>query len=255
MFIRALSCRHGREWTAGESRAGRPALRTGRSRGCARSWTSCAGAPRERVAFKGQVYELPLPGGEGKALRSSAKPRPDIPVYLRDALAARARADREIADGWLGTSFMPDHARHLLRPPRGRRQARGDARWASSIAGVAPSRSCDDVERLVALAEAGSGLHPRRPMGSRQGTTSTTTPSARVLRRSRHRRCAPLARQQRDEAAARVPDEIAPESEPTRHRAMVRERLRVYRGSGLTTLRVDPAGSTLDARGWPRSAG
>jgi len=28
----------------------------------------------------------------------------------------------------------------------------------------------------------------------------------------------------------------------------VRDRLRVYRGSGLTTLRVDPAGSTLDAR-------
>ena len=36
----------------------------------------------ERVEFKGQVYELPLPGGEGKALRSSAEPRPDIPVYL-----------------------------------------------------------------------------------------------------------------------------------------------------------------------------
>src|SRR5437867_12631993 len=30
--------------------------------------------------------------------------------------------------------------------------------------------------------------------------------------------------------------------------AMVRERLRVYRACGLTTLRVDPAGATLDAR-------
>jgi len=30
--------------------------------------------------------------------------------------------------------------------------------------------------------------------------------------------------------------------------AMVRERLRVYSASGLTTLRVEPAGATLDAR-------
>src|SRR5437870_2216421 len=36
----------------------------------------------ERLAYKGQVYELPLPGGEGKALRSAARPQPDIPVYL-----------------------------------------------------------------------------------------------------------------------------------------------------------------------------
>ena len=36
----------------------------------------------ERMTYKGSVYELPLPGGEGKALRSAAKPRPDIPVYL-----------------------------------------------------------------------------------------------------------------------------------------------------------------------------
>ncbi len=35
----------------------------------------------ERVAYKGQVYELPLPGGEGKALRSSASPR-EVPIYL-----------------------------------------------------------------------------------------------------------------------------------------------------------------------------
>jgi alkanesulfonate monooxygenase SsuD/methylene tetrahydromethanopterin reductase-like flavin-dependent oxidoreductase (luciferase family) len=36
----------------------------------------------ERLTYEGCVYTLPLPGGEGKALRSAATPRPDIPVYL-----------------------------------------------------------------------------------------------------------------------------------------------------------------------------
>jgi alkanesulfonate monooxygenase SsuD/methylene tetrahydromethanopterin reductase-like flavin-dependent oxidoreductase (luciferase family) len=36
----------------------------------------------ERLTYKGKVYELPLPGGEGKALRAAAKPRPGIPIYL-----------------------------------------------------------------------------------------------------------------------------------------------------------------------------
>src|SRR6185436_853483 len=52
----------------------------------------------------------------------------------------------------------------------------------------------------------------------------------------------------RDEAAARVPDEIALKVNLLGTAAMVRERLRVYRSSGLTTLRVEPAGATLDAR-------
>src|SRR5262245_37700723 len=36
----------------------------------------------ERVAYAGRIYELPLPGGEGKALRSSARPQPNMPIYL-----------------------------------------------------------------------------------------------------------------------------------------------------------------------------
>src|SRR5438046_3428968 len=39
-------------------------------------------AAGERLSYKGEVYELPLPGGEGKALRVAAKPRAGIPIYL-----------------------------------------------------------------------------------------------------------------------------------------------------------------------------
>jgi hypothetical protein len=52
----------------------------------------------------------------------------------------------------------------------------------------------------------------------------------------------------RDEAAARVPDELALKVNLLGTDAMIRERLAVYRRSGITTLRVDPGGSTLAAR-------
>ena len=61
----------------------------------------------ERVAFKGEVYELPRPGGEGKALRSGARPRPDIPIYLGTGNEATVKLTGEIADGWLPLGFVP----------------------------------------------------------------------------------------------------------------------------------------------------
>src|SRR5439155_17767514 len=70
----------------------------------------------ERVEFEGTAYRLPLPGGEGKALRSAAKPRPNIPVYLATLSPKSLEMTGELADGWLGTSFMPEHARVFLEP-------------------------------------------------------------------------------------------------------------------------------------------
>jgi hypothetical protein len=52
----------------------------------------------------------------------------------------------------------------------------------------------------------------------------------------------------REEAAARVPDELAVKANLLGSEAMVRERVLAYQRAGITTLRVDPAGATLDAR-------
>jgi hypothetical protein len=52
----------------------------------------------------------------------------------------------------------------------------------------------------------------------------------------------------RDAAAARVPDELALKTNLLGTDAMVRRRLETYRDAGVTTLRVEPAGDTLDAK-------
>jgi hypothetical protein len=52
----------------------------------------------------------------------------------------------------------------------------------------------------------------------------------------------------REEAAARVPDELVLRTNLLGTEAMVRARLLAYRRAGVTTLRVEPAGEGLEAR-------
>ena len=53
---------------------------------------------------------------------------------------------------------------------------------------------------------------------------------------------------QREAAAARVPDELVLKTNLLGSDAMVCERLAAYRRAGITTLRVEPADETLEAR-------
>jgi len=201
----------------------------------------------ERLAYKGKVYELPLPGGEGKALRSAARPQPEIPIYLATLSPRSLEMTGEIADGWLGTSFMPEHARvffdHLEAGAvrAGRSLAQLDLQAGGVVA------FSDDVERLIP---------PRKPglaftlgaMGSRQHNFYND-----AFKRAGYEDVAVEVQRlwlddRREEAAARVPDELVLKTNLLGTEAMVRKRLEAYREAGITTLRVEPAGDSLDAR-------
>jgi F420-dependent oxidoreductase-like protein len=200
----------------------------------------------ERLAFKGQVYELPLPGGEGKALRSSASPR-EVPIYLATLSPRSLEMTGEIADGWLGTSFMPDHARVFFDHIETGARRVGRSLGALDLQAGGHVAFGDDVERLIAARKPGLAF-TLGAMGSREhnfyndafkraGYTDAATEVQRLWLDGK-----------RDEAAARVPDDLAVKVNLLGTEAMVRERLGIYRASGLTTLRVDPAGSTLTQR-------
>ena len=65
---------------------------------------------RERVAFKGETLELPLPDGPGKALKLTIAPvQAQIPVYVAAIGPRNTTLAAEIADGWLPTLFSPEH--------------------------------------------------------------------------------------------------------------------------------------------------
>jgi F420-dependent oxidoreductase-like protein len=202
----------------------------------------------ERLEYRGQVYELPRPGGEGKALRSAARPRPAIPIYLATLSPRSLETTGEIADGWLGTSFVPEHARVFLDPLEvGARRAGRTLKDLDLQVAAGVVAFSDDVARLIP---------PRKPglaftlgaMGSRQHNfyndafrRAGYADAAREIQRL-------WLENRREEAAARVPDELVLKTNLLGTEAMIRERLARYREAGIDTLRVEPAGDTLDAR-------
>ncbi len=201
----------------------------------------------EHVTYQGQVYQLPRPGGEGKALRSGARPRPDIPIYLATLSPRGLELTGEVADGWLGTSFMPDHADiffdHIETGAKrvGRSFAHLDLQAGGAVA------FGDDVERLIAARKPGLAF-TLGAMGSREHNFYND-----AFRRAGYEEAAHAVQRlwlegKREEAAARVPDELALKSNLLGTEQMVSERIALYRRAGVTTLRVDPAGTTLDAR-------
>jgi F420-dependent oxidoreductase-like protein len=202
----------------------------------------------ERLEYKGEIYELPLPGGEGKALRVGATPRPDIPIYLATLSPKSLEMTGEIADGWLGTSFMPEHASVFLDhlAAGAKRAGRSlDALDLHVSAGVVAFG--DDVERLIPERKPGLAFS-LGAMGSRRHNFYND-----AYRRAGYEDVAAEVQRlwldgRRDEAAAHVPDELVLKTNLLGTEAMVRARLEAYRRAGISTLRVAPAGATLDAR-------
>jgi F420-dependent oxidoreductase-like protein len=202
----------------------------------------------ERLSYKGEVYELPLPGGEGKALRAGARPRPDVPIYLATLSPKSLEMTGEIADGWLGTSFMPEHAAvfldHLALGAKraGRTLDALDLHVSAGVVAFA-----DDVDKLVpprkpglAFSLGAMGSHRHNFYNDAYRRAGYPDVAAEVQRLWLEGR--------RDEAAARVPDELVLKTNLLGTDAMIRERLALYRRAGIGTIRVEPAGDTLDAR-------
>jgi F420-dependent oxidoreductase-like protein len=202
----------------------------------------------ERLVYHGEVYQVPLPDGEGKALISSASPRPNLPIYLATLGPKSLELTGELADGWLGTSFMPEHASIFFDPI-----AAGSTRAGRSLADIDLQVSAgvvafsDDVESLIA---------PRKPglaftlgaMGSRQHNFYND-----VYQRTGYADIALEVqdlwlKKQREAAAALIPDELVLKTNLIGTEEMVRERLRVYQQAGVNTLQVNPDGETLDER-------
>src|SRR5436853_1056366 len=63
-----------------------------------------------KITYAGTEFQIPLPGGEAVPMRLSARAEHPIPIYLASLSPAMLRLTGELADGWLGTSFVPEGA-------------------------------------------------------------------------------------------------------------------------------------------------
>jgi F420-dependent oxidoreductase-like protein len=201
----------------------------------------------ERIVYEGQHVVLPRPGGEGKALKLSLPPKPDLPIYLATLGPASLELTGEVADGWLGTSFIPEAADVVLDHIRA-----GAARAGRSLADIdlqvgGALEVGEDVEQMI------ERYRPRLAftLGA-MGSARTNFYNAAYRRAG----WADVAQHVQElwvggdkEAATRaVPDEMVLAANLIGTGAMVRERIRAYAAAGITTLRVEAVGRGLGDR-------
>jgi F420-dependent oxidoreductase-like protein len=204
----------------------------------------------DKVSYSGSQFEIPRPGGEGKPMRLSMNPNPDIPIYLATISPKMLELTGEIADGWLGTSFVPEGAAAYFDP-----LAAGLSRAGRTLddldicqgAEVAFAADDDELRDMVGarkkqLAFSLGGMGSARTnfyngAYSRQGW-------AEVAAQVRDRWQAG----DRDGAAGLVTDDMVLATTLIGTEDMVRERLKVWSDAGVTTVRLYPSGENLDAR-------
>lgn len=204
-------------------------------------------AAGERLNHAGHVYQLPLPGGRGRALRSALAPA-TVPIYVAALGPRNLELTGELADGWIGNVFMPEHAEVFLD-----RLAAGAARAGRSLTSLdlvipVAVEFTDDVDAAVRRHARGYAF----TIGA-MGSTSQNFYNAAFARQG-YGEDVQMVQQlwragRREEAADRVPPELGAKTNLIGTAAMITGRLRLYRDTGITTLEVkldgDP-GARLD---------
>jgi F420-dependent oxidoreductase-like protein len=201
----------------------------------------------KRLDYQGEIYTLPLPGGEGKSIRSLLPPT-HIPIYVASLGPANLRLTGELADGWIGNSFFPESAEVFLEPIREGAEAAGRDLTDLDLTVSVGVELTDDVEEagrrhaegyaftFGAMGSATSNFY--NDAFERQGYGEDVREVQRLW----------LAGD-RDAARQRVPTAIGLGTNLVGTDDLVRERLRLYRDAGITLLRAGlPGGNDLDGQ-------
>ena len=191
---------------------------------------------RKTVAYDGEHYTLPLPGGPGKALKLTLHPvREHVPVYLAAVGPKNLELAGEIADGWLGVFVAPEFVAESLASV-----AAGRARVGKSLEGfeVVPSVPVvigDNVEMCAELVRQYAALYVGG-MGSReQNFYNQLAVRMGYGDAAREVQDLYLAKRHRDAAAA-VPLEFIDRTSLLGPVDRIAERLHRYAEAGITEI-------------------
>ena len=203
---------------------------------------------RERVVFKGETLELPLPDGPGKALKLTIAPVQErIPIYIAAIGPKNTTLAAEISDGWLPTLFSPEHVGEF-RPLLEEGFARAGNGKCFDDFDIVPTVSVmvsDDLEsardamrHYVALYVGGMGSRKQNfynALVQRYGFEEAAQTVQDLYLEGR-----------KDEAAAALPGELIDTVSLVGPADRVRERIAVYRDAGVGTLMVSPMAWTFE---------
>ena len=203
---------------------------------------------REPVTYAGQHIRLPLPDGPGKALRLTVvPPRAELPIYLGAIGPRNLELAGEIADGWLGVLFSPDHAASSVDRIRAGRARSGRPWSAFDLAPAVPLVIGSDVETCAdairshvalyvgGMGSAGQNFYNRLVSGMGFEASAAAVQAAYLDGRPR-------------DAAALLPLELLDAVALLGPADRVAERLTRYADAGVSTLNVTPYARGLPAR-------
>ena len=180
--------------------------------------------------------------------------RERIPIYLAAVGPKNLALAGEIADGWLGIFFSPEHAAISLNPIR---EARRQAGWGVAD-GADPLTGFDVVPTVGVsvdpdLASAADALRPYTAlyvggMGSREQNFYNA-----LVRRMGYEEAAEKVQDlfldaQPREAAAAVPVDLIDATSLLGDRARIADRIQAFAAAGVTTLSISPAAPDLSSR-------
>lgn len=194
------------------------------------------------LTFEGKHYQIPYRGedatGLGKPLKSTLVADPNIPIYLAAIGPKNVELAAEVADGWLPIFFAPERYDTVFRP----HVEAGLAKAGKTMAGfdIAPTVSVvinDNLEiaynmlrPFLALYVGGMGARGRNfyyDLAARYGFEAAATEIQDLYLSG-----------DKGAAMARVPAELIDAVALVGPRERVRERLRIWRDSPVTTLNM-----------------
>ncbi len=195
-------------------------------------------ASGDKLEYHGQVYDLPLPDGPGRPIRSMLPPAP-VPIYIAALGPKNLALTGEVADGWIGNAFLPDRADAFLPFLEAGVAKAGDGRSLADLDLLIPVavEFTDDVDdaaarhargyafTIGAMGSKGSNFY--NAAFARQGFADDVAAVQDLWLAGR-----------REDAAERVPRELGLKTNLLGTPAMVKDRLRLYRQAGITTLQA-----------------
>ncbi|MGZ4706196.1 MAG: LLM class F420-dependent oxidoreductase [Acidimicrobiales bacterium] len=202
---------------------------------------------REKLVYDGRYFKLPLPAeqgtGLGKPLKFITHPvRDSIPIYVASLGPKNVEMTAELADGWLPLFYIPERA---------------DDVWGDDMAAGFAKRSPElgplDVVAggLVAIGEdAAKVAELARPMVALyvggMGAKGRNFYNDLACRYGYEKEAAEIQDLyldgKKDEAAAKVPDELLALTNLCGPEGWVKERLAAFKEAGVSTLNLTPVG-------------
>jgi F420-dependent oxidoreductase-like protein len=202
---------------------------------------------REKLVYDGKYYTLPLPPergtGLGKPLKFITHPvRDSIPIYIASLGPKNVEMTAELADGWLPLFYIPERANDVW----GDDLAAGAAKRSPELGpleivagglvsiGEDAAKVAEFARPMVALYVGGMGARGKNfynDLACRYGYEAEAKEIQDLYLDGK-----------KDEAAAKVPDELLALTNLCGPEGWVKERIAAFKEAGVGTLNLTPVG-------------